>query len=58
LLRNIQSIRSTGVGHRKGSNYPKAASAIGVGTKPLPVVSADLLHATATLLDNLAAHFL
>lgn len=58
LLRNIQSLRSAGVGHRKGSNYPKAASAIGVGAKPLSAVFADLLRAATALLDALSAHFL
>jgi hypothetical protein len=58
LLRNIQSLRSAGVGHRKGSSYPKAATAVGVGAKPLSAVFADLLRAATSLLDALGSHFL
>src|SRR5947199_4290 len=57
-LRNLQSLRSTGVGHRKGSGYEKAAAAVGIGTKPLSMVFADLLAGATVLLDALRAHFL
>lgn len=56
FLRDLQSLRSAGVGHRKGSKYDKAARAVGIGTKPLADVFTDLLGRAAALLDALRAH--
>lgn len=58
FLRNLQSLRSSGVGHRKGSGYEKAAAAVGVGSMPLSEVFAQLLRGAATVVAALSAHFL
>lgn len=58
FLRDLQSLRSTGVGHRKGSKYEKAAAVVGVGTKPLAQVFGELLGRAAEFLDALQAHLL
>jgi hypothetical protein len=43
FLRNLQSLRSTGAAHRKGSNYEKAAKKLGLDHLDLRVVYQDLL---------------
>jgi hypothetical protein len=43
FLRNLQSLRSTGAAHRKGSNYEKAAKKLGLDDLDLRVVYQDLL---------------
>lgn len=58
FLRDLQSLRSSGVGHRKGAKYEKAAAAVGVGTKPLAQVFGDLLGRAAEFLDVLREQLL
>jgi hypothetical protein len=58
FLRNVQTLRSTGVGHRKGSKYEKAAAAVGIGSKELRDVFDDLLRSASAMLASLRAHFL
>lgn len=58
FLRDLQSLRSTGVGHRKGSKYEKAAAAVGVGTKPLAQVFSQMLRRAAEFLDAMRAYLL
>jgi hypothetical protein len=58
FLRDLQSLRSTGVGHRKGSKYDKAAAAVGIGAKPLAHVFARLLEQASAFLGELRTHLL
>lgn len=43
FLRNLQTLRSEGTGHRKGKNYEKIASLFGIGEKDLRDVFDDIL---------------
>lgn len=58
FLRDLQSLRSTGVGHRKGSKYDKAAAAVGIGAKPLALVFGELLGQAAAFLGELRTYLL
>jgi hypothetical protein len=51
FLRNLQALRSTGVGHRKGDNYEKVARRFGICAKNLQQVFGEILtDAIATLI--------
>jgi len=43
FLRNLQKLRSTGSGHRKGKDYEKVARRFGIGNKDLQQVFSDIL---------------
>ena len=54
FLRNLQSLRSSGSAHRKGSNYRKVAARFGVGDKDLRTVFAGILWQAVETLNYLA----
>jgi hypothetical protein len=58
FLRNLQSLRSTGVGHRKGRNYEKVAQEFGLGKKDRALIFEEMLKRGTDLLEALADHFL
>ena len=51
FLRKLQSLRSTGSAHRKGSNYQKIAKAFGIESKDLRAVFAGILSNALDVLD-------
>ncbi len=53
LLRDIQSIRSSGVAHLKGSNYSKLVKKLQLSEKELQRVFCDLLDQSAKFLEKL-----
>jgi len=58
FLRNLYSLRSTGVGHRKGRNYRKIARTFRIGERDLTAVFDDLLCELIAILDALEAALL
>ena len=58
FLRDIQTLRSTGVGHRKGRGYAKIAKTFGVDEKPLSLVIQNILNDMSLFLKALSSHFL
>lgn len=58
FLRNLQTLRSTGIAHRKGSNYEKIKKFFGIGKKDLPVVFEDILINCICVLNTLDNRFL
>lgn len=58
FLRNLQSLRSAGVGHRKGRNYEKVAKEFGLGEKEQAEVFEDILRRAVLFIQALADHFL
>ncbi|MBP1466714.1 hypothetical protein EYB53_013440 [Candidatus Chloroploca sp. M-50] len=58
FLRDLQSLRSSSVGHRKGSDYIKIARKMGFEEKDLATIFHDLLIQGTTLLVALQQHFL
>lgn len=58
FLRDLQALRSSGVGHRKGERYEKVSARFGIGTKCLQnvfhAVLFDAIAALQTLLGNAA----
>ena len=55
LLRDIQSIRSSGVAHLKGSNYSKLVRNLQLSEKELQRVFCDLLDQSAKFLEKLSS---
>ena len=53
LLRRIQELRSSGVGHRKGRSYEDAIAAFRHGSEALPVVFGRILMETVAMFDAL-----
>ena len=51
FLRKLQSLRSTGSAHRKGSNYQKIAKDFGIESKDLRAVFAGILSKALDVLD-------
>lgn len=58
FLRNLQSLRSTSVGHRKGQNYKKIAKEFGIGEKDIREIFENILKNAAQMLKDLSDHFL
>jgi hypothetical protein len=58
FLRELQELRSTGVGHRKGKEYEKVAARFGIGAKDLRLVFEEILRRAIAFLDSLGRHFL
>jgi hypothetical protein len=58
FLRNLQSLRSAGVGHRKGEKYTKIAKDFNLDTQDIVAVFAGILNDAVSLLIALSAHFL
>jgi hypothetical protein len=50
-LRDLQSLRSSGAAHRKGSNYAKAAKRFGATEQPLPKVFREILESAIRFLN-------
>lgn len=53
FLRNLQSLRSSGAAHRKGTNYGKVAERFGLGSHDLRTVFANILWKAVALLEYL-----
>ena len=53
FLHNLQSLRSSGSAHRKGSKYGKVAARFGVGNQDLRTVFANILWEAVSLLEYL-----
>jgi len=58
FLRDLQDLRSSGVSHRKGRNYDKAAKKFGVSEKTLPSVFRDILEQAISFLIWLRTTFI
>ena len=58
FLRNLQTLRSTGVAHRKGSNYEKVKKFFTIGEEDLPIIFDDILIKCIRVLNTLESHFL
>jgi len=57
LLRDIQLIRSTGIAHRKGSNYEKVMKRVGIDEKHLTVSIAEMFKKLIFYIEELNSHF-
>lgn len=53
FLHDLQSLRSSGSAHRKGSKYSKVAARFGVGNQDLRTVFANILREAVELLEYL-----
>lgn len=58
FLRKLQSLRSTGVAHRKGSNYQEVKKFFGIDKKDLSIIFEDILIKCVCMLNVLENHFL
>ena len=58
FLRNLQTLRSAGVAHRKGDNYEKAKKFFAIGEKDLPVIFDDILIKCIWVLNTLESRFI
>lgn len=58
FCRTLQSVRSTAVAHRKGSNYEKVAKSLDMENRELKEIAADLFSKSAQALRALGKHFL
>lgn len=58
FLRNLQTLRSTGVAHRKGYNYERAKKFFAVGKKDLSVIFDDILIKCIWVLNTLESRFI
>lgn len=58
FLRNLQALRSSGVGHRKGTNYKKASAKFGLRPGTSSAVAEGILASGTELLRVLGDHFL
>lgn len=54
-LRKLQALRSSSVAHRKGKNYEKMSSDLGIGSKNFRTVFVELLEGGTRYLDFLAS---
>ena len=54
ILRAIQSLRSTGAAHARGSSYVKALQRLGLEGRPAPVIITVLLDGAILMLEGLA----
>lgn len=54
FMRDLQALRSTGVGHRKGGNYEKVAARFEIGTKSLQAVFRSIMADALNILRELA----
>ena len=53
VLRSIQSLRSSGVAHTRGSAYDKSLKRLGLGGQPAPVIVARLMSGAVLMLETL-----
>ena len=58
FFRNLQTLRSVSVAHRKGDNYEKIKSFFGIGNKELWVVFEDILIKCIWILNTLENRFI
>jgi hypothetical protein len=58
FLRNLQSLRSSGVGHRKSKEYQKIATTFQIGQLKLQDVFIKILVDATKLVDALSQHFI
>jgi len=58
FLRDLQGLRSTGVGHRKGKKWVTASAKFGVRQKDLKSVFEEILVRAGNLLEAFSDHFL
>ena len=58
FLRNLQSLRSTGVAHLKGKKYDKIRKEFGFGEKELSKVFDEILIKAIRVLNSLESKFL
>jgi ASC-1-like (ASCH) protein len=58
FFRNIQNLRSSGVGHRKGKNYIKISKVFEINVRNLMDVFEDILKESKTSIDLLRTSFL
>jgi hypothetical protein len=58
FLKDLQQLRSTGSGHRKGAAYDKAVARIGVDPSRRPDSVARLLSEAVAMLEVLRSHYL
>lgn len=58
FLRNLQSLRSTGVAHCKGSKYEKVKVFFGIGDKELQVIFENILIKCIWILNALEKNFI
>ena len=54
FFRNLQALRSTGSGRRKGKKYEKVAQHFGIGSKNLQQVFEDILKGAISILAALS----
>jgi hypothetical protein len=54
FFRNLQALRSTGSGHRKGKRYEKVAQRFGIGSKSLQQVFSEILTQAILVLAALS----
>ena len=57
LLRDLQTLRSTGSGHRKGSAYQKALTKLGADPRDKPMLFKSLLQQATAALVALGRHY-
>jgi hypothetical protein len=58
FLRDLQSLRSTGIAHRKGENYEKIKKKFKIDKNDLPRVFEDILEKCIWVLDTIENKFL
>jgi hypothetical protein len=58
FLRDLQALRSSGVAHRKGSNYEKVAKLFDLENRELKEVAAELFGSSLQMLQTLGSHFI
>lgn len=58
LLRNLQTLRSSSVAHRKGDNYKKIAKTLGLKESNRADVLKRILVEATDFLSSLESHFL
>ena len=58
FLRNLQYLRSSGVGHRKGKKYKRISLVFHIGKRNLIDIFDDILKSSILLLNYLEEHFL
>lgn len=58
FLKNLQSLRSTSVGHRKGKNYEKVSKTFNIGSKTYCDVFEEILKESIQFIDFMDLVFL
>lgn len=58
FLKDLQSLRSTGVAHRKGQKYENLKKTFSIGEKDLSLIFDDIIVRCIWVLNTLESHFL